>query len=1307
MFTTLKFKWYKQKEIIELSDVEVTESRSLDKFGHPVENGFYDLKMGPCDKDQLCGTCGLDFISCPGHFGRVKIIMCYNPLTYDLLFSLLKSICFGCKKFKLGSIERLNFYLDMAKAELDIDSNNTNINIETYEQLEEIIKVSAVKSKDMDLHIKTVQEWIKRMNSKTKCTNCSHVNKKLQKVQNIKIVEEDITFTHENVTNSLTTKQICKTMQEVFENEKVLLEKMFSTSNDDLNLIGDMFFIENLLVSPNKFRPIKMRNGMLYENSINTTLSHILNMSLLTMTDEKYLCELQLQVNNYFDSNANTSNLNSKKEGIKQVLEKKEGLFRQNIMGKRVNYSARSVISPDPCLETGEIGVPLIFAQQLTFPEKLNQYNRKELYQLVVNGHFEYPSANYLKINNELISLKYLNDQKRKEYADRFIKDENTLSEIIVHRHLRDGDKLLVNRQPTLHVVSLMGHTAKVLKNEKTLRMHYVNCKPYNADFDGDEMNIHFPQSIQAISEIEEVCGTDRLYFVPSTNAPIRGLTQDHIVVAAVLTSLESYFTESEYKQIVYNSLYSYVYKNNKKLRFLEGSICCGNVTYYTGKDIISTILMNLDMEMTGEIKCKISKKEEDQVIIIDSTMVKGILDKNTLGTTKNSLIHILGEKYGFKVCNVLLTVFGRMVNEYMKYRGFTLRYDDLLINAMGEKEIEQDLYKFYKNNNSVKEVGTLLKNVNEATSELQSILDKNMHKNSMNNNMLNIIKSGAKGSTVNLSQISICLGQQELEGKRVPQQRSGKSLPCFTSREYFTNVSAGGFVLERFLFGLKPSSFYFHCMAGREGLIDTAVKTANSGYLQRCLVKHMEGVTTQYDQTIRMKNNSNRIISYYSADAPGTSVGVIAAQSIGEPSTQMTLNTFHLAGVGGRNVTLGIPRLREIVMVASKKIKTPSISFHGVEKKISNSLVNIFNVVTAYDLVKSISLKENYVKDKNFVCNGYSKRISIEIALVQEVISDKELLKLFVSKLNSTFLKTFNKLMKVKLSAIEIVDGDNDNKSVVNDETDSDSSDSNHSENDPGESNFHNKNISKEESEHTEKTLGDVTEDSDVTDDKNDEPNDDTHNDVLDSESVFRYKNKRVTLCLRYPSNFKSNILEHVEHALKKTVVKEISGFSGCKSIPNGDACDVYLDGSSFVDLFNLPIVHSNQQLFYSGYSNDIFAVYTNFGVEAARSVIVSEIENVFDVYGICIESKHLELVADYMLRNGEYGAFNRHCFTSNDSIIQRMSFESCFANIKEASRYMLSDSMNNPSSIITVGGKIKNGTGVFDVMYDFSVSH
>lgn len=200
------------------------------------------------------------------------------------------------------------------------------------------------------------------------------------------------------------------------------------------------------------------------------------------------------------------------------------------MMGKRVNFAGRSVISPDPYISTDQIGVPEFIARTLTFPESVR--NLEKLKQCVINGAFKHPGANFIEYpNGEKKALENMSLGERKAEAALLGSGGKT-----VLRHLESGDPLLVNRQPTLHKPSIMAHIARVLPKEQTIRMHYANCKAYNADFDGDEMNIHLPQNYTAIAEAFELASTHKQYIVPTSGAPIRGLIQDFIVSSVFLT---------------------------------------------------------------------------------------------------------------------------------------------------------------------------------------------------------------------------------------------------------------------------------------------------------------------------------------------------------------------------------------------------------------------------------------------------------------------------------------------------------------------------------------------------------------------------------------------------------------------------------------------------------------------------------------------------------------------------------------------------------------------------------------------------
>lgn len=206
---------------------------------------------------------------------------------------------------------------------------------------------------------------------------------------------------------------------------------------------------------------------------------------------------LQLHVALYFHSEISgiPINMAPKKttRGIVQRLKGKQGRFRCNLSGKRVDFSGRTVISPDPNLMINQVGVPVRVAKILTYPERVNQANMRHMRQLVRNGPSTHPGANYVQQRGSSFK-KYLAYGNREKVAQELRCGD------IVERHLRDDDIVLFNRQPSLHKMSIMCHRAKV-QPQRTFRFNECACTPYNADFDGDEMNLHLPQTEEARAE--------------------------------------------------------------------------------------------------------------------------------------------------------------------------------------------------------------------------------------------------------------------------------------------------------------------------------------------------------------------------------------------------------------------------------------------------------------------------------------------------------------------------------------------------------------------------------------------------------------------------------------------------------------------------------------------------------------------------------------------------------------------------------------------------------------------------------------
>ncbi|XP_057422605.1 DNA-directed RNA polymerase I subunit 1 isoform X2 [Lotus japonicus] len=953
------------------------------------------------------------------------------------------------------------------------------------------------------------------------------------------------------LSGSLLPSQVKDIFELLWENEARLCSHISDIQDQGFGKKAghSMFFLENIFVPPIKFRPPTKGGDNVMEHPQTVLLQKVLksNISLrdahLKKEDpskvQKCWVDLQQSVNMLYD-NKTASGQRDVATGICQLLEKKEGIFRQKMMGKRVNFACRSVISPDPYLAVNEIGIPPYFALRLTYPERVTPWNVVNLRNAILNGPESHPGATLYADKVSMVMLKKdsLSSTSRKLPSSRGVImnhgeiHDHEFEGKVVYRHLRDGDVVLVNRQPTLHKPSIMAHIVRVLKGEKTVRMHYANCGTYNADFDGDEINVHFPQDEISRAEAYNIVNANNQYVKPTSGDPIRALIQDHIVSAALLTKKDTFLTYEEFNQLLYSSgvsmagLGSFFGKPGQKVfmskseseMFLFPPAVWKPEPLWTGKQVISALLHYITRgcpPFTVEKNAKIpssffktrnregkkctkdtSRKEEeldeDKLLIYRNDLVRGVVDKAQFGDY--GMVHTVQELYGSNTAGNLLTALSRLFTTYLQMHGFTCGVDDLLLidGKDGERKnqlesceeigdivhrefigvmdgdsidpitMQLDIEKRIRSNGEAAVTyldRKMISNLNSRTSSgiLKVLLSEGILKPSGKNCISLMTTSGAKGSMVNFQQISSHLGQQELEGKRVPRMVSGKTLPCFTPWD--CSPRAGGFIIDRFLTALRPQEYYFHCMAGREGLVDTAVKTSRSGYLQRCLMKNLECLQVCYDHTVR-DSDSSIIQFHYGEDGvdvhqtsfitkfealstnkelvysnccrqldrsspyinklpdalkekaenfirdfslkhrnscslkradflklmehkyisslaqPGEPVGVLASQSVGEPATQMTLNTFHLAGRGEMNVTLGIPRLGEIIMLAAHDIKTPFMTCPLRPNKSpedANCLADKLKKITVADIIESmkVSVVPIAVRDGK-VCSIY-----------------------------------------------------------------------------------------------------------------------------------------------------------------------------------------------------------------------------------------------------------------------------------------------------------------------------------------------
>ncbi|QLG73172.1 hypothetical protein HG535_0E02560 [Zygotorulaspora mrakii] len=1326
-------------------------------------------------------------------------------------------------------------------------------------------------------------------------------------------------------------------LRALFKKEQEVLQYVFHSRPNlsRMAVSADIFFLEVVLVPPTRFRlPSKMGEEV-HENTQNQLLSKILTTSLLirdlndemsklqkdkvSLEDRKVIFSrlmnafvtIQNDVNAFIDSTKAQGNSNAKVPvpGIKQALEKKEGLFRKHMMGKRVNYAARSVISPDPNIETNEIGVPPVFATKLTYREPVTAYNIAELRQAVLNGPDKWPGAT--QIQNEdgtLVSLIGMTLEQRKALANQLMTPSSNSSTHTlnkkVYRHIKNRDVVIMNRQPTLHKASMMGHKVRVLPGEKTLRLHYANTGAYNADFDGDEMNMHFPQNENARAEALNLANTDSQYLTPTSGSPVRGLIQDHISAGVWLTSKDSFFTKEEYQQYIYGCIRPEDgHASRPKLITMPPTIFKPQ-PLWTGKQIISTVLLNvtppdmpgINLKSTNKIKNEYWGKgsSENEVLFRNGELLCGILDKSQYGASKYGIVHSLHEVYGPEIAAKVLSVLGRLFTNYIMSTAFTCGMDDLRLTAEGNQKRADilkrsvdvgrqaaaevtNLDKDTASNSSelLKRLEEILRDdnksgildavtsskVNSVTSKVVStcVPDGTMKKFPYNS-MQAMALSGAKGSNVNVSQIMCLLGQQALEGRRVPVMVSGKTLPSF--KPFETDTVAGGYIKGRFYSGIKPQEYYFHCMAGREGLIDTAVKTSRSGYLQRCLTKQLEGVHISYDNTVRdadgtlvqflyggdaidvtkeshmtqfdfcldnydallKKYNPSALIEHLDVEAalkyskkalknrkrhendphykqslkydpvlakyspskhlgsvsenfqdklesflesnakalkshknvnekkfralmqlkymrslidPGESVGIIASQSVGEPSTQMTLNTFHFAGHGAANVTLGIPRMREIIMTASAAIKTPQMTLpiwddvsdeqadtfcKSISKVILSEVVDKVVVTETTGSSDNDSSARSYIIRMNFFSQQeYNEEYDVSKEELQNVVSNN-----FLFALESAIVKEIKKQKKTTLpdvgiavSKIENTDGEaarisedgtegeeaiKKNKQAVSYEE---------PDEDEIETMRQAEKSSDEEDLDSDKESDDSNSDSDIDmdEDKTADLNRNMNKIQRDRQTAVISSHKFVT---KYNFDDESGewcefrlelaaetekllMVNIVEDICRKSVIRQVSHIDRCVHsepinskrvlVTEGVNFEAMWDQEAFIDVDGIT-------------SNDVASVLKTYGVEAARNTIVNEINNVFSRYAISVSFRHLDLIADLMTRQGTYLAFNRQGMETSTSSLMKMSYETTCQFLTKAVLDNEREELESPSARLVLGKLSNVGTGSFDIL-------
>ncbi len=1247
----IRFSIWSPVEVRKFSVTEVTAPETYDEDGMPVQGGLMDNRLGTLEPGQKCATCGNTSARCPGHFGHIELAEPVLHIAFiDDIHKLLLITCRSCNRIKLS-----------------------NEDLGKYKNLRDSKAAYAV------ITLENVKDEIIEKAKKVKV--CPHCQKE----------QYDLIFTKPTIFVEKT---------DVGENRLLpitIRERLLNVSNDDLILLGydpktarpEWFILQVLPVPPVTVRPsIILETGIRSEDDLTHKLVDIIRVNQRLKESKEagtpplivqdLVDLLQYHVTTYFDNEVSGIPQAHHRSGrplktITQRLKGKEGRFRGSLSGKRVDFSSRTVISPDPNLTISDVGVPSDVAKKLTIPETVSTWNIDKLKNLVLNGPNNYPGANYIiRPDGVKIRLDYVTD--RAAIAD------SIMNGYTVERHLMNGDVVIFNRQPSLHRMSIMAHNVRVLPY-RTFRLHPAVCPPYNADFDGDEMNLHVPQSQEARAEAALLMRVQDQLISPRYGGPIIGGIRDFITGAFLLTKDETILTADEIANFAYLGGYSgplpkpHIEKDGKG--------------FFTGKQLFSLFLpKDFNFVITSKWN-KASKLQGKDVVIKNGQLMSGVIDKASIGAEEpDSVLHRIAKDYGNDEAKKFLDAILIMLKTYITHKGFSYGYSDLWLSDETRKEIQDVIQKTYnKIDELIKQYqdGTLpltrglspeealeLYVVNElsrARDRAGKIADRSFPDD---NSGVIMASTGARGSTLNIGQMTAALGQQSIRGKRIIKGYRNRALPHFRPGDQ--NPDSKGFVKSNYRDGLNPIEFFFHAMGGREGLVDTAVRTQQSGYMQRRLINALEHLKIEYDLTVRdphgniiqyvygedgidpaksdhgdavnitrlvesesvvdegVKTNDSEmkdsllkfkekmnpkltqeieaaLLSYPLSKTgikkvvhkimdlfekamiePGEAAGVVTAQSIGEPGTQMTLRTFHFAGVKERNVTLGLPRLIELVD-ARKKPVTPTMDIYlDDEHKLSRE--------KALEVAKRIIFTR--ISDLvNKVDTDYSGNLSFIFS--EKKIADR-----------GTSIQEIHEVLKSSKKRYEVS----------------------------------------------------INEDS-----------------LVIKISLSQEPDAQTLLTLR--------------NKLLNARVKGVPDIERVTIVKQNDEWVIQTAGSNLAKVVLVEGIDVSRIT-----TNNVFEIWQTLGIEAARTALVKEVTNTLEEQGLEVDIRHIMLVADLMTSKGYLQQIGRHGIAgTKTSVLARAAFEITVPTIARAALEGQVEPLKGVTENVIVGATVPVGTGMIDL--------
>lgn len=824
----LEFSIPTTEQIIGYSAIEINNTFDLES-----------LALG-ANLRERCSTCHSGYDDCPGHFGYITLTTpMFNPIYFKPMLKILSLLCLNCAHVNHNGLDSAGKFKYKHKDRSCTKCNAAIPTIKPYNNTHAVeIKYTDKQKTSTDKQNNPYPAPF----SELKILPADEILLFLKKI------EHESTFTIDG--KDVFLRDLSQEYRQRYVGvSKNVVDMIYTVLPVIPTPCRPIIFNstnrwESEKITVNYKEVIKSNNKLKRIKRKNTTPYHVKRIDLQITIDNLITGS---SPSNYLTADSADKRYEIPKS-ISERIKGKQGRFRHNLMGKRVDFAARSVATGDANIAVDQIGIPISIARNLTFPEKVTSFNIDYLKNAIKKNR-----ANYI--------IKKTGEKYDLDGRDGSGPVYQLCIGDTVERHMKNGDMVVINRQPTLHKGSMFALRARILPGS-TLRTNLSVTTPLNLDFDGDEVNIHFPQNYESIAELQEIMSIDKILINPQDESPMIGLVQDSLLGAYKLTQKSTFFEKDEIMDLVMHLTDSYEIPTPAIL--VPDKYIAGRYNpIWTGCQVFS-------MTIPDTLTTEISPSSE---LIRHGYICIGPLSKKTLGRGYNSIFRCLVQRKNNVVR--IINELQQIITQYLTNTGFSVGIADCFVEQFKKKEyLDQVDIEFPPMSLAPFTTGSLLyrarkerwdKSTFEYVSEskLTQVRDKIgneiLSNVDANNSFMIMANAGSKGSKLNITQISGILGQQSIDGKRVPDLFKNRTLPHFHRGDM--GAKPKGFIKHSFLEGLKPHEFFMHAISGRVGLLATATETSRSGYISKRIMKSCESIEASYDGTVR--DSSNRIIQF------------------------------------------------------------------------------------------------------------------------------------------------------------------------------------------------------------------------------------------------------------------------------------------------------------------------------------------------------------------------------------------------------------------------------------------------------------